>query len=41
MRKEGGRYHTLVISGPMHRAPLSYSKSLVEDYDGYKILRVI
>ncbi|MGC8678186.1 MAG: ATPase [Fervidicoccaceae archaeon] len=38
---ENGEYHTIVTFGPMHRAPLSYSRVSIEDYDGYKILRLI
>ncbi|MEM3999015.1 MAG: ATPase, partial [Ignisphaera sp.] len=38
---EKGEYHTIVLSGPLHKASLSYKIVDVENYDGYKILRLI
>jgi len=38
---ERGEYHTLVISGPLHRSKLKYSVVGVEVFNDYEVLRVI
>ncbi len=38
---EGGEYHTLVISGPLHKSKLKYSVVGVEVFNDYEVLRVI
>ncbi|MEM0026691.1 MAG: ATPase [Ignisphaera sp.] len=38
---EKGEYHTIVLSGPLHKAGLSYKIVDMENHNGYKILRLI
>lgn len=38
---EKGEYHTLVVSGPLHRLRLSYDIVKVEMFNDYSVLRVI
>lgn len=38
---ERGEYHTLVLTGPLHREPLKYEITHIIDYEDYKILRLL
>ena len=38
---ERGEYHTLVVSGPLHKSKLNYSVVSTELFNDYEVLRVI
>jgi uncharacterized protein (TIGR00290 family) len=38
---ERGEYHTLVLSGPLHKSRLKYSVVSIEVFNDYEVLRVI
>lgn len=38
---EHGEYHTIVVNGPLHASPLTFKVLGIEDYNNYKILRIL